>query len=81
MILTPLFNLPTGMGKCANGVAHPITKESLTKYKKAIEVTELRETWIEAMFRELGRLSQRFGEIKGTDTVFFHGFGSDRKYP
>ena len=33
----------------ANGLVHPVTQETLTKYKKIIKVPELRETWLKAM--------------------------------
>ena len=42
----------------ANGVVHPVTKETITKYKKLISDPVLRETWLEAVCKELGRLAQ-----------------------
>ena len=35
---------PTILEEVANGVVHPVTKETITKYKKLIEDPLLRET-------------------------------------
>ena len=40
---------PTALKEVANGVVHPVTKETITKYKKLIEDPLLRETWSKAM--------------------------------
>ena len=40
---------PTTKEKVANGVVHPVTKETITKYKKLIEDPLLREMWAKAM--------------------------------
>ncbi|KAL7524619.1 hypothetical protein ACHAXR_000651 [Thalassiosira sp. AJA248-18] len=55
----------------ANGVVHPVTKETLTKYNKVIECDDLREVWMQAMCVELGRLAQGYKDTKGTNTVEF----------
>jgi hypothetical protein len=55
----------------ANGVVHPATNETMTKYDNIIAVPELREVWLEAMCKELGRLAQGWGTTKGTDTIQF----------
>ena len=31
----------------------------------------LRDVWMKAMCKELGRLAQGYGEVKGTDTIHF----------
>ena len=54
-----------------NGVVHPGTNKTMTKYAKIIEVPELREVWLEAMCKELGRLAQGWGNTKDTDTIQF----------
>ena len=41
-----------------NGVVHPITKETITKYYTLLEDPLLRDIWLEAMAKELGRLAQ-----------------------
>jgi hypothetical protein len=51
----------------ANGVVHPVTKETITKYKKLIDDPLMRDVWSKAMCKELGRLTQGFGEIGSTD--------------
>lgn len=58
------------LDKLCNGVVHPITKETITKYKK-LEDPMLRDDWIEAMCKELGRLAQGYNETAGTDTIRF----------
>ena len=65
----------------ANGVVHPVTKETITKYKKLINDPLLRDTWLEAMCRELGRLAQGYGDVKGTDTVRFMSLDEIKNIP
>ena len=55
----------------ANGVVHPVTNETLTKYHKVIESEELREAWMEAMCIELRQIAQGYKNTKGTNTVEF----------
>ena len=55
----------------ANGVVHPITQETITKYEKLAQDPIMQDTWTKAMCKELGRLAQGFDTTKGTDTVFF----------
>ena len=57
---------PIGLEEVANGVVHPVTKETITKYKKLINEPLLRDDWMKGMCKELGRLAQGYGE-KGTD--------------
>ena len=68
---TTISATPTTLEEVASGVVHPVTKETITKYKKLIEDPLLRETWSKAMCKELGRLCQGFGETKGTNTMRF----------
>ena len=64
------------MEEVANGVVHPVTKETITKYKTLINDPLLREDWMRGMCKELGRLSQGYGKksdehyTKGTNTLF-----------
>ena len=53
----------------ANGVVHPVTKETITKYKTLIEDPILKDKLEEAMCVELGRLSQGFEDIPCTNTI------------
>ena len=61
--------MPIDIAEMANGVVHPVTKETITKYQKLIDEPLLRETWMKAMCIELGRLSQGYGDTKGTNTI------------
>jgi hypothetical protein len=55
-----------------NGVVHPITKETITKYAKLIADPILRKVWTAAMAKELYRLADgRDGITKGTNTIKF----------
>ena len=54
-----------------NGVVHPVTNETITKYQNLINDPLLRDEWSEAMCKELGRLAQGYGETLGTNTIRF----------
>jgi hypothetical protein len=55
-----------------NGVVHPITKETITHYRKLSKDPLLKELWIKAMGKELHCLAQGcLGITKGTNTIFF----------
>jgi hypothetical protein len=41
-----------------NGVVHPITKETITKYNKLMNDPALKDLWVPAMSKELHRLAQ-----------------------
>ena len=62
---------PVDIEEYANGVVHPTTQKTLTKYEQLIDAPELREVWMKAMCVELGRLAQGYGTTKGTDTIHF----------
>ncbi len=62
------INLPEEL---ANGVVHPVTKETLTKYHKLIEVPELKEVWMTDMCIDLGRMVQGYKDTKDTNTIKF----------
>ena len=57
-----------------NKDVHPITQETITKYKKLANDPLLQEVWTKAMAKELGHLSQRFRYTKGVDitSVSYH---------
>ncbi len=65
------FTLACDIEEMKNGVVHPTTNETMTKYAKIIEVPELRKVWLEAMCKELGKLAQGWGNTKGTDKIQF----------
>eukprot|EP00804_Cyclotella_cryptica_P015897 CCRYP_006383-RA/>CCRYP_006383-RA protein AED:0.07 eAED:-0.04 QI:0/0/0/1/0/0/2/0/1375 len=55
-----------------NGVQHPVTGETITKYKQLINIPQMREIWTTAFGKEFGNLAQgdnKTGE-KGTDSIF-----------
>jgi hypothetical protein len=55
-----------------NGVVHPITKGTITHYRKLIKDPLLRDLWLKAMSKELHCLVQGcIGITKGTNTIFF----------
>ena len=62
---------PLGPEEVANGVVHPVTKETITKYKTLINDPLLRDVWSKAMCKELGRLCQGYGDTEGTSTMQF----------
>ena len=61
----------TNIEEFANGVVHPETKETITKYSKLIKEPTLRKVWLKAMCIELGRLANRYEDTKGTNTFKF----------
>ena len=54
-----------------NGVVHPVTGETITKYRQLANDTILKDTWQKEMCTELGRLSQGYKNAEGTGTVRF----------
>ena len=67
-----LTHLPVaGIKETANGVVHPVTKETITSYSKLVSDPLLRPVWTKAMCKELGRLAQGYGNTKGTSTIKF----------
>ena len=50
-------------GLCC-GVVYPVTRETITKYKKLMEYPIKTQVWTRSMSKKLGRLSQGFGEEK-----------------
>ena len=54
------------------GVVHPVTKETITHYRKLIKDPLLKNLWIKAMSKELHHLTQGCpGVTKGTITIFY----------
>ena len=47
-----------GVEHVANRVVHPVTKETITNYKKLISDPITCKIWLEAMAKELGRMAQ-----------------------
>ena len=65
----------------ANGVVHPVTKETITNYKTLIKDPIMREVWMEAMAKELGHLAQGWGMTKGTNTIEFMSHNEIARIP
>jgi hypothetical protein len=56
------------------GVVHPVTKETITHYRKLIKDPLLKDMWTKAMSKELHRLTQGCpGVTKETNTIFTSG--------
>jgi hypothetical protein len=54
------------------GVIHPVTKETITHYRKLIKDSLLKDLWIKAMSKELHHLAQGCpGVTKGTNTIWY----------
>jgi hypothetical protein len=64
------------------GVVHPVTKETITHYRKLIKDPLLKNLWIKAMSKELHRLTQGCpGVTKGTNTIFYLSHADICKIP
>ena len=60
---------PVKTEQIVNNVVHPVTNETITKYKKVITDPLLRDDWILGMCKELGRLAQGYGKEGSDDYV------------
>jgi hypothetical protein len=70
-----------GLATC-NGVVHPITKETITKYPKLMNDMLLKKLWVPAMLKELHCLAQgKEGVTIGTNTIFFFSHDEIRCIP
>jgi hypothetical protein len=56
-----------------NGVVHPITQETITKYTKLMDDPALKDLWVPALSKELHCISQeKQGATVGTKHNFLH---------
>eukprot|EP00804_Cyclotella_cryptica_P011350 CCRYP_016360-RA/>CCRYP_016360-RA protein AED:0.27 eAED:0.23 QI:0/0/0/1/0.5/0.33/3/0/674 len=76
-----VFTMDTQLEHVCNGVVHPITKETNTKYKKLANDPILQTVWTQAMCKELGRLAQGWNGSRGTDTIFFMSHNDIKQIP
>ena len=54
------------------GFVHPITKQTITQYKKLQHDPHLKDLWVPAFSKEVHRLTQgKPGITKATNTIFF----------
>jgi hypothetical protein len=67
---------------CA-GVTHPVTGETITKYKKLVAMPEFTEVWETAFGKEFGNQAQGYNKTgeKGTDTLFVMDHEQIRNIP
>ena len=77
----PVFTLDAPLEHICNGVVHPVTKETITKYKKLANDPLLQTVWTKAMCKELRRLAQGWDGSNGTDTIFFMSHDEIKKIP
>jgi hypothetical protein len=55
-----------------NGINHPVTKETITKYTKLMDDPDLKDLCVPVMLKELHRLAQgKEGVTVGTNTIFY----------
>ena len=60
------------INEVCNGVIHPVTNETITKYTKLMNDPALKVIWVSAMSKELHRLAQEKEDVTiGTNTIFF----------
>ena len=64
-------NLHRALHHICNGVVHPTTGETITKYAKLAADPATREIWQEARRKELGRLAQGYKNTPGTNIIKF----------
>eukprot|EP00804_Cyclotella_cryptica_P019448 CCRYP_006615-RA/>CCRYP_006615-RA protein AED:0.18 eAED:0.18 QI:0/0/0/1/1/1/3/0/869 len=76
-----VFMVDTELDHVCNGVVHPITKETITKYEKLANDPTLQDVWMKAMCNELGRLAQGWDGKQGTNTIFFMTHDEIKRIP
>jgi hypothetical protein len=65
-----------------NGVIHPITKESITKYMKLMDDPALKGLWVPAISKELHGLAQgKEGVTVSINTIFYLTHDEIRRIP
>eukprot|EP00804_Cyclotella_cryptica_P002894 CCRYP_009400-RA/>CCRYP_009400-RA protein AED:0.36 eAED:0.34 QI:0/0/0/1/0/0/4/0/453 len=76
----PSFVFDAHLEHVCNGVVHPVTKETITKYEKLANDPLMQEVWTKAMCKELGSLAQGWDDSTGTDTIFLCHTKKSRKF-
>jgi len=72
IVATDRFQHNINIEEVCNGVVHPITKETITKYTKLMEDPALKDLWVPAMSKELHCLAQgKEGITVSTNTTFY----------
>jgi hypothetical protein len=77
----PSFAFDAQLEHTCNGVVHPVTKETITKYEKLANDPLMQDVWTKAMCKELGRLAQGWDGNAGTDTIFFMSHNEIKNIP
>ena len=77
----PSFAFDAQLKHTCNGVVHPVTKETITKYKKLANDPLMQDVWTKAMCKELGRIAQGWDGNAGTDTIFFMSHNEIKNIP
>eukprot|EP00804_Cyclotella_cryptica_P014175 CCRYP_005592-RA/>CCRYP_005592-RA protein AED:0.28 eAED:0.24 QI:0/0/0/1/0/0/2/0/659 len=78
---TQSFTFDAQLEHTCNGVVHPVTKETTTKYEKLANDPLMQNIWTQAMCKELGRLAQGWDGSTGTDTIFFMSHNEIKNIP
>ena len=72
---TNRFQHTINIEEVCNGVVHPITKETITKYTKLMDDPALKDLWVPVMSKELHCLAQGKEGVSvtvlGTNTIFY----------
>jgi hypothetical protein len=79
---TNRFQHNINIEQVCNGIVHPITKETITKYTKLVDDPALKDLWVPAMSKELHCLAQaKEGVTVGTNTIFYLTHDGIRRIP
>jgi hypothetical protein len=82
IVTTDRFQHNINIEDVCNGVVHPITKETITKYTKLMDNPALKALWVPAMSKELHRLAQgKEGVTVSTNTIFYLTHDEIRRIP
>jgi hypothetical protein len=69
---TDRFQHNVNIEEVCNGIVHPITKETITKYTKLMDGPALKDLWVPVMSKKLHHLAQgKEGVTVGTNTIFY----------
>jgi hypothetical protein len=64
------------------GIVHPVTKQTITHYRKLMNDPHLKNLWLPAMSKEIHCLAQgKPGVTKATNTIFFLTHSEIRHIP
>lgn len=78
LIFTEVRNVNDAIHHVCNGIVHPVTKETITKYNKLVTDPLLQDIWMAAMSKELHRLADGTNTIKFLDHADIDNIPRDR---